>query len=115
MIIKNKILLSVVVIFLLSGCARNVNKVGATELYNYNEKSIREKIIIGKSTKKDVLLLLGKPLEPDNYNGINDWVYISKVMERRLILLIPINNDKNQILKLSFDNDNIVRKIYYIE
>lgn len=115
MIIKNKMFISVIVICLLSGCARNVNKVGATELYNYNEKSINESIIIGKSTKKDVLLLLGKPAQPDNYNDINDWVYISKVMERRLILFVPINNDKNQILKLSFDNDNIVRKIYYIE
>ena len=62
---------------LLSACMVNVDRTRATDLNRYSESSIKEKLIIGSSTKKEAMLLLGAPNSPKDYNNASEWVYKS--------------------------------------
>ncbi|ALB67516.1 outer membrane protein assembly factor BamE [Cronobacter dublinensis] len=99
----------------LNGCIANVDRTRATDLYNHSEKDIRTSIIVGQSTKKDVLLLLGAPATPKEFKTARNWIYASSVVDRRLYFFIPIIRDKDQLLLLEFNNEGVVSKMYYTE
>lgn len=99
--------------FLLSACLVNVDKTRATELSNYSESSIKRKLIVGSTTKKDALILLGAPNSPKNYNNANEWVYRSVQVHRGIYLFIPFINDKDQSLSLKFDEMGILSSLEY--
>ncbi|ALB54148.1 outer membrane protein assembly factor BamE [Cronobacter universalis] len=108
-------LLLVVTTIALTGCAANVDRTHASDLANYSEKDIRNKIVVGKSTKKDVLLLLGTPAIPKEFKTASHWIYASKVVDRRLYFFIPIFRDRDQFLLLEFNNNGAVSKLQYTE
>lgn len=99
--------------FLLSACMVNLDRTGATELNRYSESSIKEKLIIGSTTKKEVLLLLGAPNSPKDYNNISEWVYKSVQIHRGLYLYIPFNNNKDQVLTLIFNEMGVLSSLKY--
>lgn len=99
----------------LNGCIANVDRTRASDLDNYSEKDIRKSIVVGKSTKKDMLLLLGAPATPKEFKTAGSWVYASNVVDRRLYLFIPIFRDRDQLLLLEFNNADVVSKINYTE
>lgn len=112
--VKNVFLLAFIIIAL-SGCIANVDRTQASELDNYSEKDIRKSIVVGKSTKKDMLLLLGAPVTPKDFKTASNWIYVSNVVDRRLYLIIPVFRDRDQLLMLDFNNDGVVSKIHYTE
>ncbi len=112
--LKHLILLALSTIAL-SGCIANVDRTRATDLNNYSEKVIRESIVSGKSTKKDVLLLLGAPLLPKEFKTANRWIYASKVVDRRLYFFIPVFRDRDQLMVLEFNDAGTVSKMSYTE
>lgn len=99
----------------LSGCAANVDKTQASNLNNYSETVIRQSIVVGKSTKKDVLLLLGAPTTPKEFKTAHHWTYVSKVVDRRIYLVIPLIQDRDQLLLLEFNDAGVVTKMNYTE
>jgi outer membrane protein assembly factor BamE (lipoprotein component of BamABCDE complex) len=99
----------------LSGCIANVDRTRASALNNYSEKVIRESIVVGKSTKKDVVLLLGTPAVPKEFKTASTWIYASKVVDRRMYLLIPVFRDRTQLLLLEFNDAGVVSKMNYAE
>ncbi|OCJ43355.1 outer membrane protein assembly factor BamE [Serratia sp. 14-2641] len=101
--------------FLLVGCASNVDRTKVTVLDQYTEKTIKESLIVGSTTKKDVIKLLGRPNSPEDYNGRNVWLYNSKKTDRRVIFLIPVINDRNQVLELTFNDAKILKDMKYQE
>ena len=112
--VKNIIFLAFTMIAL-SGCIVNVDRTRASELGNYSDKDIRNNIVVGKSTKKDMLLLLGAPTTPKDFKTAGNWIYASNVVDRRLYLFIPIFRDRDQLLMLEFNNNGVVSKIHYTE
>ena len=99
--------------FLLSACMAHHDKIRATELNNYSESTIKEKLIIDSATKKDVLILLGAPNSPKDYNNSNEWLYKSFLIHRRMYLFIPVNKDKKQFLTLNFDGMGVLSSLKY--
>ncbi|GJL38193.1 hypothetical protein PUATCC27989T_01455 [Phytobacter ursingii] len=112
--IKHFLLLALSTIAL-SGCIANVDKTRMSDLNNYSEKVIRDSIVVGKSTKKDVLLFLGAPLSPKDFKTVNTWIYASKVVDRRLYFFIPVFRDRDQLLLLQFNDAGVVSKMDYTE
>ncbi|WP_130834772.1 outer membrane protein assembly factor BamE domain-containing protein [[Erwinia] mediterraneensis] len=112
--IKNFLLL-VFSTIALSGCVANVDRTRMSDLNNYSEKVIRDSIVVGKSTKKDVLLLLGAPATPKEFKTANTWIYASKVVDRRLYFFIPVFRDRDQLLLLKFNDAGVVSKMDYTE
>lgn len=110
-----RIFLLVLAVIVLSGCMANIDKTGMTDLYNYSEQTIREKIVVGKTSKKEVLLFLGAPGAPADFKTADHWLYASKVVDRRLYFFIPVFRDKAQILLLEFDKAGVVSKMNYSE
>ncbi|QGX92305.1 hypothetical protein EFZ10_12110 [Tatumella sp. TA1] len=101
--------------FLLSACMVNVDRTRATELNRYSESSIKEKLIIGSSTKKEAMLLLGAPNSPKDYNHASEWVYKSVQIHRGIYLSIPFNNNKEQVLTLKFNEVGVLSSLDYID
>ncbi|WP_241597145.1 outer membrane protein assembly factor BamE domain-containing protein [Rosenbergiella epipactidis] len=101
--------------FLLSACMVNLDRTRATELNRYSESSIKEKLIIGSSTKKEVLLLLGAPNLPKDYNNASEWVYKSVQIHRGIYLLIPFNNNKDQVLIVKFNEVGVLSSLDYMD
>lgn len=97
----------------LTACVSPKDRTKAGAIAQYSEEQIREKIIIGQSTKKDVLKLIGRPSLPAEYNEANSWIYVSKIEDWRTYLIIRISLDKKAVLGLVFDDDNVVKKIIY--
>lgn len=110
-----RFLLLVVSIIALSGCIANVDRTRASALDNYSGKDIRKSIVVGKSTKKDVLLLLGAPAMPKDFKTASGWIYASKVVDRHLYLVIPVFRDREQLLLLKFSDAGVVSKMDYSE
>lgn len=98
---------------MLTACAGDVDRTKEGSVSNFSERQIKEKIVIGKSTKRDVLMLLGRPTTPLDYNGNNSWVYFSDVKDRRIYFLIPVFLDEKVLLGLKFNGNNIVEKMEY--
>lgn len=101
--------------FLLSACMVNVDRTRATELNKYSDSSIKEKLIIGSTTKKEVLILLGAPNSPKDYNNASEWVYKSVQIHRGIYLYIPFNNNKDQFLTLKFNEMGVLSSLEYID
>ena len=99
----------------LSGCMANIDRTRVSDLNNYSEKVIRESIVVGKSTKKDVLLILGAPAVPREFKTASVWIYASKVVDRRLYFFIPVFRDRDQLLLLHFNEAGVVSKMDYTE
>ena len=110
-----KKILLVLLCFVLTGCVSHVNRIDGGVLAQYSEKQIRDNILIGQSTKKDVLKFLGRPNIPDDYNAGNNWTYLSKVVDRRIYLIVSDVRDKQVILSIRFNNNMIVDNILYQE
>jgi|SRR5471030_770632 len=102
-------------VMLLSGCLFVGGSAKETALGQYNEQTIKEKIIVGKSTKKDVLLVLGQPSTPKDYISKSEWDYYSSKTDKLIILLVSIINDKSQSLHVTFDANNVVTTLDYKE
>lgn len=99
----------------LSGCIANVDRTRATDLNKYSEKVIRSNIVVGKTTKKDILLFLGTPVTPTDFKTASRWIYFSKVVDRRLYLFIPIFQDREQLLLVEFNDAGVVSNMTYTE
>lgn len=102
-------------LIVLSGCMANIDKTRMSELNNYSEQAIREKIVVGKSSKRDVLQLLGAPAVPEDFKTASRWYYASKVVDRRLYFFIPVFRDRQQSLFLEFNNAGVVSEMKYSE
>ena len=110
-----KMLIALSIPFAISACVGNIDSTRATVLDKYSESSIKERLLVGSSTKRDALILLGIPDSPDNYNNSSEWVYKSERKDRRLYLFIPVNNDKAQELTLKFDGKGVLSSLDYMD
>lgn len=102
-------------VILITACVGNIDKTSATDLDKYDEVTLKEKLTVGTTTKKDVLLLLGRPSLPEEYNNSIHWVYRSQKIDRRMYFLIPFNNSKNQMLSLNFTDAGVLLKYSYTD
>ncbi len=71
-----------------------------------------EEIETGKSTKSDVLRLLGSPTTQSTFDN-NIWYYIGQETEKHGILDQKIVNER--VVEVKFDKNDIVSKIEEIE
>lgn len=98
---------------MLTACAGDIDRTKEGTVSNFSERKIKENIVVGQSTKRDVLMLLGRPTTPLDYNGSNNWIYFSDVKDRRIYFLIPVFLDEKVVLVLKFNDSNIVEKMEY--
>ncbi len=110
-----KNVLTFMLALLLSGCMANIDRTRTNALDGYTETTIKEKLTAGSTTKKDILLLLGVPAFPLEYNKMNTWIYKSTRKDRRIYFFIPFNNDKDQILSLNFNSAGVLNSYNYID
>lgn len=99
----------------ISSCIGSFDSTRTTELDKYSASSIKEKLIIGSSTKRDTLILLGMPNSPEDYNNSNEWTYKSDKTDRRIYFFIPFNNDKTQELRLEFNEKGVLSSLDYTD
>ena len=108
---KNKILLSLVILIFMTGCQRNA--VIKTHGISYLEK--REKLVfINKSNKNDIVKVLGQPSTKGMTND-NLWIYIERTLTRGKLLKLGRNYlKKNNLLVLEFDKYGVlIQKDFY--
>tara|TARA_Y100000590_G_scaffold470228_1_gene662908 strand:- start:2138 stop:2596 length:459 start_codon:yes stop_codon:yes gene_type:complete len=73
------------------------------------EKNVNfEEIILGKTTKKDVSDYLGSPSTTSNFDGEQNWYYISS--EFKKFVFLDGENTDQKILILSFNKDIVSNK-----
>lgn len=110
-----KNILTFMLAIFLSGCVANIDRTRANDLDGYTETTLKENLTAGSTTKKDVLLLLGVPAFPADYNKMNTWIYKSSRTDRRIYFFIPFNNDKDQTLSLNFNSAGVLISYNYID
>lgn len=101
-------------IFLFS-CASNIDKTQGSALQNYSKESLVKNIKADVTDKRDVLMMLGIPLNNPNYNKSPNWEYYSKVIDRNIWFFVPIFRDKEQFLSINFSETGLVKDYNYIE
>ncbi|AHG19796.2 hypothetical protein Z042_09300 [Chania multitudinisentens RB-25] len=101
------------IVLLTTGCVGNIDRTKEGTISKYSEKQLVESLVVGKSTKRDVLLYLGRPSIPEDYNGSNSWYYFSEKTDRRLYGVVFLNLDEKISLSLDFDDNKILKKISY--
>ncbi|WP_241722832.1 outer membrane protein assembly factor BamE [Raoultella sp. HC6] len=111
----NKIttLLTLCLTLLISGCIGHIDRTHEGSVQKLSEKELSKNLIPGKTTKRDVLLLLGRPTLPEDYNVKNDWVYHSKTTGKALYVIAPVNYDKEVTLTLKFNDDKTLVSSQY--
>lgn len=93
---------------MLSGCVGNIDRTQQGSVSKLQESELDKKLVPGKTTKKDVLLLLGRPDIPQDYNQQNTWLYHSKVKGRALYVIVPVNYDESVTLVLTFNENKVL-------
>lgn len=93
---------------MLSGCIGNIDRTQQGTVSKLQETDLDKKLVLGKTTKKDVLILLGRPDIPQDYNHQNTWLYNSNVKGRALYVIVPVNYDESVTLVLTFDENKIL-------
>lgn len=93
---------------MLSGCIGNIDRTQQGTVSKLQETELEKKLVPGKTSKKDVLLLLGRPDIPQDYNHQNTWLYHSNVKGRALYVVVPVNYDESVTLVLTFDENKIL-------
>jgi hypothetical protein len=108
--------LMIFAIFLsLVGCAANIDRTRETKLSKYSEKDIKQKIIPEVTTRRDILIEFGVPVNTADYNNATQWVYHSERIDRRIYFFIPFINDRNQYITLSFSEKGVLKNYSYYE
>ena len=74
----------------------------------YEENANFEELEIGKTTKNEVVKLLGSPSTTSNFDEEQSWIYINSEF-RRFIFLDGTNTDQ-KILILSFNQSTLKNK-----
>ena len=102
-------------LLMLGGCIGHIDRSNESSVSKYSGSELDKKLAPGKTTKKEVLLLLGRPAYPDDYNHQNVWVYRSSTQGRAIYAIIPINYDREITLVLTFDENKILTRREYKE
>lgn len=110
-----KLIIVAILSLLITGCLSNIDKTRETVLRDYSEKNINESFVVGKTTKKEVIGLLGAPTSPEVYNFKDTWIYYSQKTERYIFLIVPINRDANKTLILTFDKNKVLTNVKFID
>ncbi|WP_395301354.1 outer membrane protein assembly factor BamE [Enterobacter sp. ECC-175] len=97
------IILGFFVICTLNGCVGNIDRTQEGNVSKYSKEELLKKLVPGKTTKKDVLLILGAPTTPANYNDENRWLYFSKTKGMAIYAVVPVSYNNSLMLILNFD------------
>ena len=103
-----RIAVGLLFICMLNGCIGHIDRTHQGSVSKLQETELDKKLVPGKTTKKDVLLLLGRPDIPQDYNHQNTWLYHSSVKGRALYVLVPVNYDESVTLVLTFNENKIL-------
>lgn len=98
---------------ILVGCLGHIDRTNETTLEKYSKQEIFNKFREKKTTKRDVLSLLGRPNYPHDYNTQNTWLYLSKTEGKVLYGIIPIDFNQSEMLKLEFGKGNTIESMEY--
>ena len=98
---------------ILVGCLGHIDRTNETTLGKYSKQEIFNKFREKKTTKRDVLSLLGRPNYPLDYNAQNTCLYLSKTEGKVLYGIIPIDFNQSEMLKLEFGKDNTIESMEY--
>lgn len=110
-----RLILTESIFALVSSCAANVDRTKETRLSDYSEKEIKQKLVPEVTSRKEVLLTFGTPINSVNYNNAKRWEYYSKIVDRRIYFLIPLINDREQSLTVDFSDKGIITAYHYDE
>ncbi|CNH14839.1 hypothetical protein [Yersinia intermedia] len=110
-----KLISIVLVCALITSCASNVDRTNKTRLSEYSENEIKQKLIPAVTSRKDVIINFGVPVNTENYNNTKHWNYYSKIVDRRIYLIIPVINDREQFLAIDFSDEGMVTNYHYSE
>ena len=105
----------ILLLLMLGGCIGHIDRSHESSVSKYSASELDKKLVIGKTTKKEVLLLLGRPAYPEDYNQGNIWVYRSLTQGRAIYAIVPVNYDRDITLVLTFDKNKILTKREYKE
>ncbi|UVC31850.1 hypothetical protein [Pantoea sp. SOD02] len=111
----DRLILTVLVCAFISSCAANVDRTKETRLSDYSEKEVKQKLVPEVTSRKDVLLTFGTPINPEDYNNAKRWQYYSKIVDRRIYFLIPFISDREQFLTVDFSDQGIITAYHYEE
>lgn len=107
--------ISALLLLMLGGCIGHIDRSHESSISKYSASELDKKLTIGKTTKKEVLLLLGRPAYPEDYNHQHVWLYRSKTQGRAIYAIVPVNYDRDITLVLTFDNNKILTRREYKE
>lgn len=100
---------------LLFSCASNIDNTQRSALVKYSEESLEKSIKANVTDKRDILMMFGIPPKNENYNDSSHWVYHSKIIDRSMLLFVPIFRDKEQFLSINFTEAGLVKDYLYTE
>ncbi|MRS16049.1 hypothetical protein GJV06_14230 [Enterobacteriaceae bacterium RIT691] len=100
---------------LLSACTGNYDRTQETQLAKYSQQEIRAGLKEKVSTKRDVLVLLGVPETPTDYNASSHWTYHSKTIDQQFYLFIPVISNRTQDLVVNFTPAGVLSDFHYTE
>lgn len=103
------------ILLLLGGCIGHIDRSHESSVSKYSASELDKKLVTGKTTKKEVLLLLGRPAYPQDYNQQAIWVYRSETKGRAIYAIVPVNYDRDITLVLTFDENKILTRREYKE
>lgn len=95
--------LSFIAVFIVAGCVATEQQRG----YVFNAKSL-EQIVVGESTRKDVIKLMGAPTTRSEFE-VERWHYIGNKAEVTGILTPELKDQK--VVSIEFTEDGIVKNI----
>jgi len=117
---KKRILVMVLTLcpLFMTGCATD-----RSITYDYGSKNLTQentdKIIRGKTTKAEVLAILGKPAMKQTSSLGEMWIYTRSIMKQKLMFLggwaYDPNDSKTSSASITFDDNGIVKDISSFE
>lgn len=106
-------------ILMTTGCLYDSSSSHNKALSDIEDNNYREKFVVGTTTKKDVITMIGPPENARDLNGIASdiWVYSYKSNVSALPLFppIPVSVDKNKRIALTFTQGGILKSVTYSE
>lgn len=97
----------------LSGCLGHIDRTQQQRVQQFSAQQLGERLVPGKTHQREVLLLLGPPSFPHEYNASDLWFYHSKSVGKALYLIVPRDYNREVTLTLTFNPDKTLRSWRY--
>lgn len=114
-----RIFVGIFVLLLVAGCSNS----GNTRLAQASAANVHQTIVNGKTTKAEVVAMLGQPNDVDfNNNNDEKWSYFHNKSQTKAINFVPVvsmfsagTDDFRKVLVIVFNKNDVVQNHVYTE